>query len=121
MARRPIVERGATGSPTEASTAGATPVSVGFTMQGNAFPFTRIAPFSTAISAAPVSRDQKYDLSFPARLHGHSKMSGHIIWEALVMVWRLWLQNKMRRHPALLPPKPSAATSPKAQAPQVSR
>jgi len=37
---------------------------------------------------------------FTDRFHGHSKMSGHIIREALVMVWRLWFQNKMRRRPA---------------------
>ena len=36
---------------------------------------------------------------FTERLKGHSKMSGHIIREALVMVWRLWLQNGMRRTP----------------------
>jgi dolichol-phosphate mannosyltransferase len=38
---------------------------------------------------------------FTERLHGHSKMSGHIISEALIMVWRLLLQNKLRRRPAL--------------------
>jgi len=43
---------------------------------------------------------------FTERFHGHSKMSGHIIREALIMVWRLLLQNKLRRRPALLPPKP---------------
>jgi hypothetical protein len=32
-------------------------------------------------------------------------MSGHIIQEALIMVWRLWFQNKMRRRPACLPDK----------------
>jgi dolichol-phosphate mannosyltransferase len=36
---------------------------------------------------------------FTERLHGHSKMTGHIIQEALVMVWRLWLQNGLRRWP----------------------
>ena len=36
---------------------------------------------------------------FTERLHGHSKMSGHIVQEALVMVWRLWLQNGLRRWP----------------------
>lgn len=43
---------------------------------------------------------------FTERVHGHSKMSGHIIQEALIMVWRLWFQNKMRRRPACLPDKP---------------
>jgi dolichol-phosphate mannosyltransferase len=36
---------------------------------------------------------------FTERLHGHSKMSGHIISEALIMVWRLLFQNKLRRRP----------------------
>jgi hypothetical protein len=43
---------------------------------------------------------------FTERVQGHSKMSGHIIQEALVMVWRLWLQNGMRRRPAVAPRKP---------------
>ena len=38
---------------------------------------------------------------FTERVQGHSKMSGHIIQEALIMVWRLWFQNKMRRRPAV--------------------
>jgi dolichol-phosphate mannosyltransferase len=42
---------------------------------------------------------------FTDRFQGHSKMSGHIIREAFFMVWRLWLQNKMRRSPALIPSK----------------
>ena len=41
---------------------------------------------------------------FTDRFQGHSKMSGHIIREALIMVWRLLWQNKFRRHPA--PRKP---------------
>ncbi len=36
---------------------------------------------------------------FTERMQGHSKMSGHIISEAFWMVWRLWLQNGMRRKP----------------------
>jgi dolichol-phosphate mannosyltransferase len=40
---------------------------------------------------------------FTDRFKGHSKMSGHIIQEALFMVWRLLLQNKMRRRPMLAP------------------
>jgi len=43
---------------------------------------------------------------FTERFQGHSKMSGHIISEALIMVWRLWFQNKMRRRPMVAPPKP---------------
>ena len=34
---------------------------------------------------------------FTERVEGHSKMSGHIVREALLMVWRLWLQNGLRR------------------------
>jgi dolichol-phosphate mannosyltransferase len=40
---------------------------------------------------------------FTERLHGHSKMTGNIIWEALSMVWRLWFQNAMRRKPRVKP------------------
>jgi dolichol-phosphate mannosyltransferase len=36
---------------------------------------------------------------FTERVHGHSKMAGHIVSEALVMVWRLWFQNGCRRSP----------------------
>ena len=36
---------------------------------------------------------------FTERLHGHSKMAGHIIREALIMVWRLLMQNGFRRKP----------------------
>jgi dolichol-phosphate mannosyltransferase len=36
---------------------------------------------------------------FTDRFQGHSKMSGHIIREALFMVWRLFFQNNMRRRP----------------------
>jgi dolichol-phosphate mannosyltransferase len=36
---------------------------------------------------------------FTDRFQGHSKMSGHIIREAFIMVWRLLLQNKLRRRP----------------------
>jgi dolichol-phosphate mannosyltransferase len=41
---------------------------------------------------------------FTDRFQGHSKMSGHIVREALIMVWRLWIQNKCRRRPP--PPLP---------------
>src|SRR5436309_5152816 len=44
---------------------------------------------------------------FTDRFQGHSKMSGHIVREALVMVWRLLFQNKLRRRPLLPPPSPS--------------
>jgi dolichol-phosphate mannosyltransferase len=36
---------------------------------------------------------------FTERVQGHSKMSGHIVREALFMVWRLWFQNGCRRRP----------------------
>jgi len=36
---------------------------------------------------------------FTDRLHGQSKMSGHIVQEALWMVWKLWLQHGLRRWP----------------------
>lgn len=36
---------------------------------------------------------------FTDRFHGRSKMSGHIVREALLMVWRLLFQNKLRRRP----------------------
>lgn len=36
---------------------------------------------------------------FTDRFQGTSKMSTHIIREAMLMVWRLWLQNGMRRKP----------------------
>ena len=36
---------------------------------------------------------------FTDREHGQSKMSGHIVREALWMVWRLWLQHGLRRWP----------------------
>jgi len=41
---------------------------------------------------------------FTDRFQGRSKMSGHIVREALLMVWRLLLQNKMRRRPTGKPP-----------------
>ena len=36
---------------------------------------------------------------FTDREHGQSKMSGHIVQEALWMVWKLWLQHGLRRWP----------------------
>jgi dolichol-phosphate mannosyltransferase len=36
---------------------------------------------------------------FTDRFHGTSKMSRKIVLEALTMVWRLWLQNGLRRSP----------------------
>ncbi len=39
---------------------------------------------------------------FTDRYQGTSKMSGHIVREALIMVWRLWIQNRFRRSPRVL-------------------
>jgi dolichol-phosphate mannosyltransferase len=36
---------------------------------------------------------------FTERAQGRSKMAGHIVSEAFWMVWRLWLQNGLRRSP----------------------
>ena len=36
---------------------------------------------------------------FTDRYQGTSKMSGHIVREALLMVWRLWFRNGLRRSP----------------------
>ena len=36
---------------------------------------------------------------FTDRFQGRSKMSGKIVREAFIMVWRLWLQNGLRRSP----------------------
>ncbi|MBI2925145.1 MAG: polyprenol monophosphomannose synthase [Verrucomicrobia bacterium] len=36
---------------------------------------------------------------FTDRFHGTSKISRRIVWEALWMVWRLWVQNGFRRSP----------------------
>lgn len=44
---------------------------------------------------------------FTEREKGHSKMSGHIVSEALWMVWRLWFQNGCRRSPRPQMPQPS--------------
>jgi len=49
---------------------------------------------------------------FTDRFQGHSKMSGHIVREALIMVWRLWFQNKMRRRPSKKPPTDREDKSP---------
>lgn len=38
---------------------------------------------------------------FTDRFQGSSKMSGNIVREALIMVWRLWFQNGLRRSPRI--------------------
>jgi dolichol-phosphate mannosyltransferase len=42
---------------------------------------------------------------FLDRFQGSSKMSRKIVWEALGMVWRLWMQNGLRRSPRTRKPK----------------
>lgn len=49
---------------------------------------------------------------FTERFQGHSKMTGHIIREAFFMVWRLWLQNGMRRRPRVRPGQVPMAARP---------
>lgn len=44
---------------------------------------------------------------FTDRFLGSSKMSRHIVFEALWMVWRLLLQNGLRRRPRKPPPRPT--------------
>lgn len=44
---------------------------------------------------------------FTDRYQGTSKMSGRIVREALVMVWRLWAQNGFRRSPRSRKPFPA--------------
>ena len=41
---------------------------------------------------------------FTERVEGHSKMSRHIVREALIMVWWLWFQNGLRRSPRTVRP-----------------
>src|SRR5712664_526964 len=52
---------------------------------------------------------------FTDRFQGHSKMSGHIVRAALVLVWRLLFQNKLRRRPTGSPPEPPGTAAPKAE------
>jgi dolichol-phosphate mannosyltransferase len=42
---------------------------------------------------------------FTDRFVGQSKMTGNIVREALLMVWRLLFQNKLRRRPQMAAPK----------------
>ncbi len=55
---------------------------------------------------------------FTDRFQGRSKMSRRIIREAILMVWRLWFRNNMRRRPRVppgtrppepLPPRPASS------------
>jgi len=49
---------------------------------------------------------------FTDRFQGNSKMSGHIVREALWMVWRLLIQNKFRRRPVKRPTNSSPRVTP---------
>jgi dolichol-phosphate mannosyltransferase len=44
-------------------------------------------------------RIMEVPIIFTDRYQGSSKMSRKIVWEALAMVWRLWIQNGFRRSP----------------------
>ena len=44
-------------------------------------------------------RVTEQNIVFTERIEGTSKMSWHIAWEAVWMVWRLWLQHGLRRWP----------------------
>ncbi len=54
---------------------------------------------------------------FTDRFQGHSKMTGHIISEAFCMVWRLLLQNKLRRRPTARPPSPGTSGAQRTETP----
>ena len=44
-------------------------------------------------------RIAEQNIVFTERIEGTSKMSWHIAWEAVWMVWRLWFQHGLRRWP----------------------
>lgn len=44
-------------------------------------------------------RISEVHIVFTDRVEGTSKMSGHIVREAFIMVWKLWIQNGLRRSP----------------------
>ena len=44
-------------------------------------------------------RVAEQNIVFTERIEGTSKMSWHIAWEAVWMVWRLWFQHGLRRWP----------------------
>ncbi|MBL9134274.1 MAG: polyprenol monophosphomannose synthase [Verrucomicrobiales bacterium] len=50
-------------------------------------------------------RVREVPIIFTDRFQGKSKMSGRIVREALTMVWRLWLQNGLRRSPRASSPR----------------
>ena len=52
---------------------------------------------------------EEVPIVFTDRIKGHSKMSGHIVREAVLMVLRLWIQNGCRRSPRPHPARQTAA------------
>ncbi len=48
-------------------------------------------------------RISEVPIIFTDRFLGSSKMSGGIVWEALLVVWRLWFQHGLRRWPKKMP------------------
>jgi dolichol-phosphate mannosyltransferase len=48
-------------------------------------------------------RIEEVPIIFTDRIKGRSKMSGHIVREAVLMVLRLWWQNGCRRSPRVQP------------------
>jgi len=48
-------------------------------------------------------RIEEVPIVFTDRIKGRSKMSGHIVREAVLMVLRLWVQNGLRRRPQVRP------------------
>lgn len=51
-------------------------------------------------------RIEEVPIVFTDRVKGHSKMSGHIVREAVIMVLRLWWKNGCRRSPRARPQPP---------------
>ena len=49
---------------------------------------------------------------FTDRFLGSSKMSGGIVREALWMVWKLWIENALQRHPRIPVPQPTPSPNP---------
>jgi dolichol-phosphate mannosyltransferase len=56
-------------------------------------------------------RIDEVPIVFTDRIKGHSKMSGHIVREAVWMVLRLWFQNGFRRSPRVRPTSQSSETT----------
>ena len=68
-------------------------------VSGTTGPSPLTANFQWTPTLADASAVRSINIVFTDRFKGHSKMSGHIVKEALWMVWRLWMQNGFRRRP----------------------